>query len=1266
MSGRERHGVFISYARQDGEAAARALHARLAADAPDLSTWLDRNDVEGGVGWWTQIEQQLDRAEFLILVMTPAALRSENTRREWRSARQRGVCVYPVVATSGDGIDYDALPRWMSKAHFYNPASEWEKLIAHLRRGCRATRVPFMAPPLPASFVPRPRETEALMALLHARDAGAPVAITTALRGAGGFGKTTLAAAVCHDDRIVDAFDDGILWVTLGQTPNLLNELVKLYAALCGERPPFVDVDDASRELAGKLEHKACLIVVDDVWHPAHLAPFLLGAEGCVRLITTRSYDVATEARRVDVDQMQPEEAVQLLVARSGAFVDAKEPFARLASRLGEWPLTITLAGSAMRQRIERGESAAKALEYVSRALDARGVTAFDRGQPASRQDAVARTIGASLDLLTAGEQQRCAELSIFPEDALIPLDAAAALWDLDPLTAEDLARRIDDVALVHFDLRTGTLRLHDVLRSFLAGRMDDKAAVHRRLVTNWGDLQTAGDRLSAAHAAYVWRHLGFHMRGAGLEQEWRNLLVEPPWLEGKLRAIGLHAVIADFEAARTNPDLAIVHDALRLAAPILATDPTQLCAQLFGRLLARTEPALIAYRERLQGAIARPWLRPLHPTLDSPGEMLLMTVAGHTGEVTSLADVPAAGRLASASNDGTVRVWNRATGDAVHTFYHHQHGARVVAASRDDGLILSGGADGRLYLWDAVSGEGRSAAFVDARVPAVLAAALSADGTIAISGSRDGVIRVWDVRQQSLGGTLVGHRDRITSLAMSADGSRAASASDDGTVRVWDVASRQLTSTLEGHTDSATAVAMSADGNRILSGSADRTVKLWDTHSGACVRTFTGHAGSVTSVALAGAAPRAISGSADKSALLWDLQSSDPLTRLEGHADAVTAVLIDDAGTQATTASVDRTIKLWRLDGLRRCAVAGVHAGDVTAIVFNGDGRLCASGGSDGQVIVREAATGRIVRAIAAHTATVRSLAFSEDSTCVLSAGLDSQHWLWTVEEGAATWIPVRHQAPVDTVAFTSPARYLTTACADRFVYFWDVPSGALVERFGTRRLFDHLITPSPHRAAVGNVEEFQDQYLPGESVFDVVIVRVSADASHVVFSATGREVDHSTVRRRVTGSTAVRDGAVACLLTYSVATGEIHSVVVPQGEAIGAFAIEPAASLLVFARSSNRIEVWDLQQEKLVAVLGGHSEKINAVAVARDGRRAASCSRDRSVRVWDLQSATQIAALTFDSALRSVVFSPDAQTLAVGDVGGRVHLLRLETPSS
>ncbi|MBV9889359.1 MAG: toll/interleukin-1 receptor domain-containing protein, partial [Rhizobacter sp.] len=119
-SGRARHGAFISYARSDGEDAARALHQRLAAEASDVDAWLDRFEIEGGVGWWKQIDQELDRAEFLLLVMTPAAMGSENTRREWRSARQRGVCVYPVKAASDDALDFGRLPSWMRKAHFYD------------------------------------------------------------------------------------------------------------------------------------------------------------------------------------------------------------------------------------------------------------------------------------------------------------------------------------------------------------------------------------------------------------------------------------------------------------------------------------------------------------------------------------------------------------------------------------------------------------------------------------------------------------------------------------------------------------------------------------------------------------------------------------------------------------------------------------------------------------------------------------------------------------------------------------------------------------------------------------------------------------------------------------------------------------------------------------------------------------------------------------------------------------------------------------------
>ena len=80
-SERPRKGIFISYARADGEAAARSLHERLSADLPEIPAWLDRFEIEGGVGWWNQIEKQLDRAEFLVSVLEGSILLAK-ARRE--------------------------------------------------------------------------------------------------------------------------------------------------------------------------------------------------------------------------------------------------------------------------------------------------------------------------------------------------------------------------------------------------------------------------------------------------------------------------------------------------------------------------------------------------------------------------------------------------------------------------------------------------------------------------------------------------------------------------------------------------------------------------------------------------------------------------------------------------------------------------------------------------------------------------------------------------------------------------------------------------------------------------------------------------------------------------------------------------------------------------------------------------------------------------------------------------------------------------------
>ncbi len=169
------------------------MRQRLNKDLPSLPVWQDRPEIEGGVGWWRQIETTLER----------------------------GVCVFPV---QGPGFDFadPQLPRWMARAHFYALDTQWLTFLAHLQRGCQTTRVPSMAPDPPIGFVQRPKQFEALRALLLEGERKDPVVITTALTGAGGFGKTTLAAASAttkKSSRPSTTASSGPLWARRPTSP---------------------------------------------------------------------------------------------------------------------------------------------------------------------------------------------------------------------------------------------------------------------------------------------------------------------------------------------------------------------------------------------------------------------------------------------------------------------------------------------------------------------------------------------------------------------------------------------------------------------------------------------------------------------------------------------------------------------------------------------------------------------------------------------------------------------------------------------------------------------------------------------------------------------------------------------------------------------------------------------------------------------------------------------------------------------------------------
>jgi WD40 repeat protein/serine/threonine protein kinase len=285
-----------------------------------------------------------------------------------------------------------------------------------------------------------------------------------------------------------------------------------------------------------------------------------------------------------------------------------------------------------------------------------------------------------------------------------------------------------------------------------------------------------------------------------------------------------------------------------------------------------------------------------------------------HRGRVSALAFSPNSRQLASgAVTDSVIKVLDPATNRELFRLEGHRNPIIGLAYCSDGKRLASASADGSIKIWDVHKRQ--VIALPKAPLTHTLVGiAYSPDGTKLASAYSDMTLKIWDAGGGSELATLRGHTGAVLSVAFSPDSKRLVTGSQDRTARVWDVEQGHLLHTYKGHNGMVRAVAFSPDGKRVAStGWGGGVVKLWNPDTGETVYTLKGHVGTVDCLAFSPDGNRLATGSlVDRTVKVWDTQTGHETLTLKGHTSGVTRVAFSRDGYLLASSSDDLTIRIW------------------------------------------------------------------------------------------------------------------------------------------------------------------------------------------------------------------------------------------------------------------------------------------------------------------------------------------------------------------
>lgn len=313
----------------------------------------------------------------------------------------------------------------------------------------------------------------------------------------------------------------------------------------------------------------------------------------------------------------------------------------------------------------------------------------------------------------------------------------------------------------------------------------------------------------------------------------------------------------------------------------------------------------------------------------------------------------------------------------------------------------------GRLsFLDDGEFGEPR-------RVQTVL---LSPDESLLVAGGVDGAIHVWDLESRTRVAILrnrlhmrTGHGSLTTTLAFSGDGLLLVSGHFDGAIYLWEVESGLELDVRLGHEGAVGGVALTPDGSTLISGGAEATLKLWDLmalRKGDPRRVLRRQPDAITCMVLAGQGRLVVTGHANRSLRVHETSGEHRLVAtLHGHRSPVSALAVSDDGQVVANGARDGTVRLHHLATREMQGFHNEHTRSVSALQFMpGSCARLASVAMDNVLVIWDAAEPELPVILSGKPdEAFAGVCVSADGSRIIAACADGRFRVWRAGGGNA-----------------------------------------------------------------------------------------------------------------------------------------------------------------------------------------------------------------------------------------------------------------------